>query len=119
MGDPDVGTHRDLEAAAEGVPVHGRDHGHRQLLPDPADLLTTMCDPAVGEVTRVTALLAGRSAVPGHPREHREVEPGTERLALTGQHDDPHPLGGLELLAGLLDRGELGAVEGVALVGAG
>ena len=47
MDDADVGAERDLDSAAERVPVHGGDHRHGHLLPHPADLLAEVGDPPV------------------------------------------------------------------------
>ena len=116
MCDPDVGAHCDLEPTAQGVAMDRSDHRHGQLLPHPTDLLTSMGDATRRDVARVPLGLP--LAVTGHPREHREVETGAERLPFAGQHDHPEARRVLQCLARSLDGSELGSVERVALVGA-
>ncbi len=74
-GDPQVGRHRDLEAAADGVAVERRDHQLRRLL-EPRQRLVGVQAEVVLEV-RVRRL------------EHVDVGAGAEDLlAGAGEHDD-------------------------------
>jgi hypothetical protein len=115
--EPDVGAERDLQAAAEGVAVHGGDHRDRQLLPHPADLLAEVGEARLGEPADVGGGPRAGSFAAGHLAEHREVESGAERGTRSRQHHHPHALLCLESCAGLGDRRELLVVERVALVG--
>ena len=121
--EPDVGTQRDLEAAAQRVPVDGGDHRDLQLLPHPGDLLAEVGDAALRHVGRRgcpgTAIPAAITAAitAGHLLEGPEVEPRAEGRAFAGQHHDPDARLLLQPLAHLGEADEHGAVEGVALVG--
>ena len=67
----------------ECVAVNGSDHGHRELLPDPADLLAEVGDPSVCHRSGVAPIAGSAGAfAAGHLTEDREVEPGAERLTV-------------------------------------
>ena len=113
----------DLQPAAERVAVDRGDHGNRDLLPHPADLLAEVGDPTVGHLARVPVGTRRRTFRPavtgvGQRLHRREVETGTERGTVAGQDDDTHVALRLQLLAGVGDAAEHRVVERVALVGA-
>jgi hypothetical protein len=121
--DADVGAERDLQAAAERVPVDGGDDGLRHLPPDVHRLL-----PEVGDASRLAVrdvvqqplrplTVTGALPVAGHGGEPGEVEPRAEGTSLTRQDDGPDGRVRRQRVTRLGERVERGHVEGVQLVG--
>ena len=108
----DVGAERDLETRPVGHAVHGRDHGHRQLLPDPGGALREVRR-AVG---RAVEQLGAGAVAPAETGERREVDPARERAAFAREHHGAHRRVARERLARLDQRDEHRQVERVHLL---
>ena len=93
-----VGAHREDQPAGDGVPVDGRDHRPRELVP-----AGEQCIDRAGQV----GLLVGRQV-----GDDPQISPGGEELPSAGDHDGSGRVGH-ELLEQVDARGEERRVERV------
>ena len=119
MDETNVGSERQLNASTECVPVDSRNHRHRQLLPDPADLLCNVSNTAVIDISGVGLLFTIGWRCAGELLHRAHVEASAERLALARQDDAPNTGFSLQSFTRFGNGAEHLAIECIALVGTG